>query len=208
MKGVIGDKYPLNLYYAYGIRNTFGMDFDPLTGNLWDTENGPDYGDEINLVKPGFNSGWSKVQGFWKNRGATGGELALNPTSLLVNIDGAGRYSSPEFTWFNNTGPTIGVTAIKFLNSDKLGKQYQNDIFVADYHAGNIYHFDLNQSRTGLALNGPLSDKMANSLEELKILKFAEGFGSITDLEVGPDGYLYIVSNNNPGNIYRIVSRN
>ena len=56
-KGILGNTYPLNLYYAYGIRNSFGMDFDPVTGKLWDTENGPDYGDEINLVEPGFNSG-------------------------------------------------------------------------------------------------------------------------------------------------------
>ena len=41
----------------------FGLDFDPLTGNLWDTENSPDYGDEINLVEPGFNSGRKKIQG-------------------------------------------------------------------------------------------------------------------------------------------------
>ena len=39
--GIIGDTYPLNLYYAYGIRNSFGFDFDPVTGKIWDTENGP-----------------------------------------------------------------------------------------------------------------------------------------------------------------------
>jgi glucose/arabinose dehydrogenase len=60
--GIVGDKSPLDLYYAYGIRNSFGMDWDPVTGHLWDTENGPHYGDEINLVKPGFNSGWVGVQ--------------------------------------------------------------------------------------------------------------------------------------------------
>jgi glucose/arabinose dehydrogenase len=53
----LGGIYPQNLYYAYGMRNSFGMDFDPVTGKLWDTENGPNYGDEINLVEPGFNSG-------------------------------------------------------------------------------------------------------------------------------------------------------
>jgi glucose/arabinose dehydrogenase len=52
-EGILGHDYPLNLYYAYGIRNSFGIDFDPVTGNLWDTENGPSWGDEINLVKPG-----------------------------------------------------------------------------------------------------------------------------------------------------------
>src|SRR5215216_7099516 len=57
-QGILGNTYPLNLYYAYGIRNSFGIDFDPVTGKLWDTENGPGFGDEINLVEPGFNSGW------------------------------------------------------------------------------------------------------------------------------------------------------
>jgi glucose/arabinose dehydrogenase len=58
------DNRPLNMYYAYGIRNSFGLDFDPLTGNLWDTENGPEYGDEINLVELSFNSGWLKLVGY------------------------------------------------------------------------------------------------------------------------------------------------
>jgi aldose sugar dehydrogenase len=40
-QGILGDEHPLDYYYAYGIRNSFGIDFDPLTGNLWDTENGP-----------------------------------------------------------------------------------------------------------------------------------------------------------------------
>ena len=51
----LGGTYPQNLYYAYGIRNSFGIGFDPESGKLWDTENGPNYGDEINLVEPGFN---------------------------------------------------------------------------------------------------------------------------------------------------------
>jgi glucose/arabinose dehydrogenase len=61
---------PLNLYYAYGIRNSFGIDFDPVSGKLWDTENGPTFGDEINLVEPGFNSGWVQVQGIWTVEGS------------------------------------------------------------------------------------------------------------------------------------------
>ncbi len=55
---------PLKLYYAYGIRNSFGLGFDPVTNNLWETENGPVHGDEINLVYPGFNSGWHEIYGF------------------------------------------------------------------------------------------------------------------------------------------------
>ena len=47
-EGILGNEYPLNLYYAYGVKNSFGIDFDPVTDKLWLTENGPKYGDEIN----------------------------------------------------------------------------------------------------------------------------------------------------------------
>jgi glucose/arabinose dehydrogenase len=56
-EGILGNSIPLKLYYAYGIRNSFGLAFDPVTGKLWATENGPEDDDEINLVEPGFNSG-------------------------------------------------------------------------------------------------------------------------------------------------------
>ncbi len=49
--------------FAMGIRNSFGLAVDPHTGYLWETENGPDHFDEINLVKPGFNSGWKILAG-------------------------------------------------------------------------------------------------------------------------------------------------
>ena len=200
VKGVIGDKDPLDKYYAYGLRNSYGIDFDPVTGKLWDTENGPSFGDEINLVEPGFNSGWRKVQGFWETNGITYGKLVQNPTGL-EDFGGKGKYSAPKFIWLNTSGPT----AIKFLNSEKLGKQYQNDIFVGDFHGGNIYHFKLDQNRTGLVLNGSLADKIVNSQSELEGIKFGEGFGAVTDLQVGPyDGYLYVVSHAQ-GKIYRIV---
>jgi glucose/arabinose dehydrogenase len=45
---------PLSKYFAYGIRNSFGLTFDPITKSIWDTENGPASNDEINIVKPGF----------------------------------------------------------------------------------------------------------------------------------------------------------
>src|SRR5919197_1925011 len=65
--GILGNKYPLNMYYAYGIRNSFGIGFDPITKKLWDTEVGPAAQDEINLVQPGFNSGWRQIQGAFQN---------------------------------------------------------------------------------------------------------------------------------------------
>ncbi|MDP9288372.1 MAG: PQQ-dependent sugar dehydrogenase [Thermoproteota archaeon] len=193
---ILGNTYPLNLYFAYGIRNSFGIDFDPVTGNLWDTENGPNYGDEINHVDPGFNSGWAQVQGIWAPKGEIGAENA-GPIDLhasnLVTFGGKGTYRAPEFIWVT----TVGPTAIKFLNSTKLGKQYQNDMFVGGFHTGSIYHFKLNTNRTGLYLKSPLADKIANYTEELRTggAILASGFGGITDIEVGPyDGYLYVLA--------------
>jgi len=196
---ILGDKKPLNMYYAYGIRNSFGMDFDPVTGNLWDTENGYIIGDEINLVEPGFNSGWVKVQGIWNTTYRTHpNSLGKNETSLVDF--GKGKYSDPEFTWsYGNVGPT----AVKFFNSTRFGKQYENDMFVGDYHKGYLYHFDLSKERNKLMLDGPLRDKEADNTTELQKAIFGQGFGGITDIQVGLDGYLYVLTYQ--GTIFRLV---
>jgi aldose sugar dehydrogenase len=196
---------PLALYYAYGMRNTFGMDFDPLTGDLWDTENGNTFGDEINLVKPGFNSGWSQVAGIWEAGSKPGpaiGTDSNNPPKDLVTFGGKGAYRAPELA----TLQTIGPTALKFLTSNKLGRQYENTIFMGDVNTGRLYNFKLSENRTGLVLNGSLSDKTATIPEDLKEggAVLGQGFGTITDIQVGPDdGYLYILTLR--GGLYRIV---
>jgi len=118
--------------------------------------------------------------------------VTFDDINKLVKFNGKGRYSPPEFVWNN----TVGVTDITFFNSDKLGKKYKNDIFAADFHNGNIYHFDLSKNRTNLLLTEHLNDKIANSYDELENVIFAQGFGGITDLEVGPDGYLYVLATN------------
>jgi aldose sugar dehydrogenase len=178
--GILGNKHPLNKYFTYGIRNSFGMDFDPVTGNLWDTENGVGNNDEINLAKPGFNSGWPEVQGFASDE----------QEDHLEDFGGKGKYSDPEFAW----NSSVALTALKFLESDKMGKEYENDMFVGDFKHGNLYHFDLNSKRTKLSLQEPLNDKIANNIDELKNIILGKGFGGILDLEVGPDGYLYVLS--------------
>ncbi len=53
----------LKKIFAYGLRNGFGMSFDPFSGDLWEQENGDDSFSEINRVEPGFNSGWTQVMG-------------------------------------------------------------------------------------------------------------------------------------------------
>ena len=199
---IFGSGLPLNIYYAMGIRNSFGIDFDPLTGNLWDTENGPTIADEINLITPGFNGGWSQVQGYISQDSLGRG---ISSEDNLVYF-GKGKYSDPKFVWVT----TIGPTALKFLNSDKLGKEYANDMFTGDINNGLLYRFTLNEARNNISINNTdhgdtasLADNQVDETRENQPLIFGQGFGGITDLQVGPDGYLYVLSYT--GALYRIV---
>lgn len=187
----------LSKFYAYGIRNSFGLDFDPLTGILWDTENGPADYDEINVVTAGFNSGWREVMGPIEVEGIS--------TSDLVQFQGS-HYADPTFSW----GQSIGITDIEFLNSTRLGERFAGNLFVGDINNGNLYFFTLNSSRTGLDFGGieGLEDLVADSNEEVNAVTLGTGFGAvtrgfgITDIETGPDGLLYVLTFN--GNLYRI----
>jgi aldose sugar dehydrogenase len=186
----------MHRYYAYGIRNSFGIAFDPITGNLWETENGEDTYDEINLVKPGFNGGWKIIMGpLARTSGVTENEL--------VNFPGS-HYSDPLFSWLK----PVAVTAIEFMKSSKLGANYQNNMFVGDYKNGNLYILKLNKDRTGIEFDNSqqsagLSDLVVDNKNELNAVNFGSGFNSITDIKTGPDGLLYVLSFGD-GSIYRI----
>ena len=182
----------LGKYFAYGIRNSFGLAIDPITGYLWDTENGQDSFDEMNLVKPGFNSGWNKIMGPIADSGKS--------VNDLVRLGGS-HYSDPVFSWKQEIAPT----AITFLNSSRLGQSYANNIFVGDYLTGNLYYFKLNANRTGLDIHSSrLADGVADNHDELIPVTFGIGFeGRISDLQTGPDGCLYVLSFG--GEIFRIA---
>jgi glucose/arabinose dehydrogenase len=178
-------------YFAYGMRSGYGMDFDPMTGLLWDTENGAPFVDEINLVDAGFNSGWKIVQGMVPQD--------YNLTGLVM-FNGQSHYSNPEFTWTEPVDPA----ALEFLTSSELGEEYENDMFVGDISNGTIYRFELTENRSALALEGTLDDTIANTPEEAENAVFGTGFGGITDIKTGPDGYLYILSFAN-GALFRVA---
>jgi glucose/arabinose dehydrogenase len=169
-------------YFAYGIRNSFGLAFDSVTGRLWDTENGPASYDEINLVEPGFNSGWERIMGP-SSRDAQG-------TSDLVVFPGS-HYAEPKFSWFS----TVGPTGIVFMNGASLGVDFQSNVFVGDINNGNLYRFRLNPTRDGFIFTDPnLGDLVADNNAELQEIILGSGFVGISDLKVGPDGLLYVLS--------------
>ena len=188
----------IHKYYAYGIRNSFGITFDPITGNLWQTENGPDVYDEINVVKPGFNSGWTQVMGpLSRNTGFKAGQLVNFPHS---------HYADPVFSWKN----PVAVTDIEFMKSSVLGEKYKNNVFVGDYNNGNLYYFEVNSTRTGINLDINqekigLSSLVVDNANQQSAVTFGTGFGGISDIKIGPtDGFLYVLSIND-GIIYKVV---
>lgn len=187
--GVIVRLVPPGPYYAIGIRNSFGLTVDPVTGKLWETENGPDYGDEVNLVNPNFNSGWGIVAGQ-----ANATQLAEIPRYQNY------VYHDPQFTWQKPVAPT----AISFVASEKF-PSYKDSVLVGDCNNGNLYKFELNQNRDGFVFNSPqLQGNIVRTGDSMDEIMFGNGFGCVTDIKVGPDGLVYIVSLSD-GVIYRLV---
>ena len=198
----LGNEGLLDKYYGYGIRNSFGIGFDPATGILWETENGSNYGDEINIILPGFNGGWRQGLGL-----STEYENFKNKEfdkSKLILFDGKGTYYDPVFTWVD----TVAPTAITFINSKIFSEEYENDLLIGSVKQGRIFHFDLNETRIGLDLSssGELVDKMANVDEELEPVTLGRNFGIITDIEINPyDGKIYVADGKSKnGKIYQI----
>ncbi|HJQ98121.1 MAG TPA: PQQ-dependent sugar dehydrogenase [Candidatus Polarisedimenticolaceae bacterium] len=191
-----GALQPLARAWSYGIRNSFGMAVDPVTGDLWDTENGQESYDEINRVVRGENSGWVWLQGPDSRDPDGVGNLWMAPGAV---------YSDPEFSWSKPVAPT----SIAFVRNPRLGCDNTHDVLVATTNCGLIEHFEVNASRTALTFApGPLIDLVADNNADMcggeqAELSFGSDFGIVTDIETGPDGNLYVLSADQ-GVIYRL----
>jgi glucose/arabinose dehydrogenase len=215
--------------FAYGIRNSFGMAFDPVSGALWEQENGDDTFDEINRVEPGMNGGWVQIMGpvdriaqfksievneFGRNLQQIRwppSNIADTPEealSRLFKLSGS-HYSDPEFSWKYAVPPA----GIGFLASGALGPQFQNDLFVGaatpNTAGGYLFRFQLTGNRRKIATDDPrLADLVAdnmtkNDITESESLLIGRDFGVLTDIQTGPNGNLFVVSISN-GTIYEI----
>jgi glucose/arabinose dehydrogenase len=215
--------------FAYGIRNSFGMTFDPVSGALWEQENGDDSFDEINRVEPGMNGGWIQIMGpvdriaqfksievneFGRNLQQIRwppSNIAATPEealSRLFKLPGS-HYSDPEFSWKYAVPPA----GIGFLSSRALGPQFQNDLFVGaatpNTAGGYLFRFQLTGNRQKIATDDPrLADLVAdnatkNDITESESLLIGRDFGILTDIQTGPNGNLFVVSLSQ-GTIYEI----
>lgn len=157
-----GSPFPTDLIYAFGIRNSFGLTFDPLTGNLWETEPGPSCNDEINLITSGSNYGWG-------DHAKCG---VPPPAPLNTNQDGPLPRVLPE--WFFAT--TITPVGIAFCNNCGLGAGFEGEFFFGGWETNEVYAATLDPTRTMITAVTP----------ELTLPVHPNS------LEVAPDGTVYV----------------
>jgi glucose/arabinose dehydrogenase len=219
--------------FAYGVRNSFGMAFDPKGGNLWYQDNGEDAYDELNRVDAGANGGWIQIMGplervpdyraiedsslhaetfpnlqqlrWGPERIAT---TSAEAESRLFMLPGA-HYNDPEFSWRHVVAPA----AVGFIDGSGLGNDLNGDMFVGlsvpNPMGGPLLHFRMAaQGRKIVAGDPALNDKVDdnssfNTLGESASLVIGTGFGVVTDIQTGTNGNLFVVSLSN-GAIYEI----
>ncbi len=218
--------------YAYGVRNGFGLAFDPLSGNLWDQENGDDAFDEMNRVTAGSNNGWVQMMGpnsrvaQFKQIESTYGTgdlqqvrwspslIADTPAAALARLymlPGA-HYNDPEFSWKY----AIPASPLGFVQGRALGPQFEGDMFVGAARTflvgGFLFRFKLTPDRQHFAFtDSRLNDLVADNLDKFDItesesLLIGRDFGITTDIETGPNGDLFVVSNTNSA-VYQISGK-
>jgi aldose sugar dehydrogenase len=209
--------------FAYGLRNTFGIAFDPVSGALWDQQNADDAFDELNRVERGMNGGWVQIMGpagriqqfkqiettLPPSGGLAGATLqqirwpatniADTPEEALsrLHVLPGSHYSDPEFSWKFATPPA----GIGFLSSSALGPQYRNDLFAGAATpltmGGYLFRFNLTGNRRQIGVDDPrLEDRVADNNAKHDITE-SESLLFGTDFGVGTD-----VETGPNGNLY------
>jgi glucose/arabinose dehydrogenase len=123
--------FPGSLIWSYGLRNSFGFTFDPVTGNLWETENGPQCNDEINLIVKGGNFGWGPS---WS---------CLSPPPPPENTNQDGPSPILPLSFFT---PTIAPVGAAFCNHCGLPSS-QGTMFFGAYNTDEIQQVVLTADR-------------------------------------------------------------
>jgi aldose sugar dehydrogenase len=222
--------------YSYGVRNSFGMAFDPYSGNLWYQENGEDAYDELNLVQPGMNSGWIQIMGplarvpdyrfiettiannepfpnlqqlRWPSE-----NIALTPAEAFSRLFApmSSRYVDPVLSWRFAVAPA----AIGFVRGRGLGPSFDGDMIMGFslplFRGGTLVRFQLTGNRRKLAIENPdwedgvVDNPDFHDLGSTTQNVIGEEFGVITDIKNGPNGHLFVVSISE-GSVFEVFRR-
>jgi glucose/arabinose dehydrogenase len=164
--------------YSIGHRNVLGLAIHPPTGQVWANENGPNGGDEINLILPGHNYGWPIIS---LGRNYTGPWQSQKFSQEGID--------NPMVYWT----PAIAVSGMAFYTGDKLRK-WKGDVFVGSLRTGEI-------PGTGHLERILFNDKMEELRRETLLTDLRQ---RIRDVRQGPDGLLYVITDEQEGAVLRI----
>ena len=164
--------------YTYGHRNGLGLALEPETGRLWECEDGPNGGDEVNILQAGKNYGWPVV---------SNGRFYLGPK---VSVGDYKEGMEPPVVYWV---PAIAVSGLTFYTGDKFPR-WKNNLFVGGMRQGEV-------PRSGQLVRLDFNDKW----EELhRESMFHELQNRIRDVRQGPDGLLYVLTEENEGALLKM----
>jgi aldose sugar dehydrogenase len=167
--------------YTTGHRNGHGLAVNPETGDLWQTEQGPNGGDEINVLRPGRNYGWPLVsygRDYWGNL------ISVHPFRAGME--------DPIVVWL----PSIGVTGMTFYTGDRF-PHWRRNLFVGGLREGGI-------PGTGQIQRIVFNDRWEELRREPMLMELRQ---RIRDVRQGPDGLLYLLTAEEDGALLRIEPR-
>jgi glucose/arabinose dehydrogenase len=168
--------------YSLGHRSSLGLAVNPATGEMWQNENGPNGGDEINVLKPGANYGWPLVS---YGRSYPGPWQSEHP--------GHAGFEGPIVYWV----PSIAVSGMAFYTGDRFPK-WKGDVFVGSLRTGEI-------PGTGHLERILFNQKFEELRRETLLTDLRQ---RIRDVRQGPDGLLYLTTDMEEGAILRIEPAN
>jgi glucose/arabinose dehydrogenase len=163
--------------YTWGHRNSLALIVHPVTGELWNSENGPNGGDEVNIIKAGKNYGWPAVslgrsyEGPWQGR---------------FEKDGM---EGPLVYWM----PAVAAAGMAIYTGDRF-PAWKNNLFIGAMRVGEI-------PNTGHLERVVFNEKTEEIRRESLLWELRQ---RIRDVRQGPDGLLYLLTDENPGALLKI----
>jgi glucose/arabinose dehydrogenase len=164
--------------YTMGHRNALGLTVNPITGDIWECENGPNGGDEINILQAGKNYGWPVV---------SYGRFYLGPR---VSVDPWKEGMEPPVVFWV---PAIAISGMAFYSGDKF-PNWKNNVFVGGMRQGEV-------PRSGHLERIDFNDQWEELHRESMLRELQN---RIRDVRQGPDGFLYVLTAENAGALMRI----
>ena len=165
----VGSSDVLPEIWSFGHRSPQGLAIHPETGDLWETEHGPQGGDELNRIEPGYNYGWPVI-GYGVNYGSTG-----SPIHIGIGQEGM---RAPDHIWV----PSIAASGLMIYSGDRF-PGWRGSIFAGGLMGEQLARLHMSDDYREVIVEETLAYDM----------------GRIRDVRQGPDGYIYLAISDRSG---------